>query len=172
MMPTAGATWNLLVFIGVAGYLLSAGFALWGDPGPVRLGSAAVCGVLHALAYLSLLLLFGRTLARGREAFITRIARQVHGTLPSALEAYTRRLTLAWCVFFAAQLAASALLLMFGTASNWSIFINVLNLPLVALMFAGDWLYRAVRYRNTPRASIVTAMQAYAKDRASSLRMR
>lgn len=172
MMSTAGAAWKVLILVGVVGYSLSAGFALWGDPGPVRVASAAICGAIHALAYVSLLLLFGRTLARGREALITRIARQVHGTLPPALEAYTRRLTLAWCVFFAAQLAASALLLAFGTVNGWSLFINVLNFPLVALMFAGDWLYRAVRYRDTPRASITTALQAYAKDRTSSLRGR
>jgi uncharacterized membrane protein len=171
-MPTAGAAWKVLILIGIVFYSLNVGFALWGNPGSVQVASATICGVIHALAYVSLLLLFGRTLARGREAFITRIARQVHGTLPPALEAYTRRLTLAWCVFFAAQLVASALLLTFGTVNGWSIFINVLNFPLVALMFAGDWLYCAVRYPDTPRASIATAMQAYAKDRASSLRAR
>jgi uncharacterized membrane protein len=172
MMRAAGAAWWALVVVGVFGYLLSAGIALWGDPGPVRSGSAAICGAIHACAYVCLLFVFGRTLARGREAFITRIARQVHGALPPELEAYTRRLTLTWCVFFAAQLAASALLLGFGSTNAWSVFINVLNFPLVALMFAGDWIYRAVRYPHTPGASIATAVQAYAKDRASSLRAR
>jgi hypothetical protein len=36
-------------------------------------------------------------------------------------------------------------------------------------MFALDYLYRVIRYRHLPQSSIATAIQAYAKDRASSL---
>ena len=133
------------------------------------LGKIALYGVPHAAAYLFMLSLFGRTLLPGREPFITRLARQARGSLPPPLERYTRRLTLAWCGFFAGQLAVSALLLGFGTVEIWSLFINVLNVPLVALMFAGDYLYRVIRYRDAPQSSIVNAVQAYAKDRASSL---
>ena len=148
-----------LLIIGAAGALT---FAL-GRSG------AALYGVPHAAAYLSLLWFFGRTLARGREAFITRLARHArNGVLPPGMESYTRRLTFAWCVFFVAQLAASALLLRFGTMESWSLFINVLNFPLLALMFAADYLYRVVRFGDSP-ASLATAIQAYAKDRASSL---
>lgn len=130
---------------------------------------AALYGVPHAVAYLSLLWFFGRTLVRGREAFITRLARLTRGgVLKPGMEAYTRRLTFAWCVFFAAQLAVSALLLRFGSLESWSLFINVLNLPLLALMFAADYVYRVVRFGDSP-ASLATAIQAYAKDRASSL---
>jgi len=85
------------------------------------------------------------------------------------MERYTRKLTAAWCVFFAAQLAGSALLLAYGSLESWSLFINVLSFPLVGLMFAADYLYRAIRYRHLPQSSIATAIQAYAKDRASSL---
>jgi uncharacterized membrane protein len=133
------------------------------------LGMAAVYGVPHAAAYVFLLWLFGRTLLRGGEALITRLARHTHGTLSPKMVRYTRRLTLAWCIFFVAQLAASALLLKFASIESWSLFINVLNFPLLGLMFAGDYLYRVIRHRDSPQASIVTAVQAYAKDRASSL---
>ena len=85
------------------------------------------------------------------------------------MSTYTRRLTLAWCVFFGAQLACSALLLRYGSVESWSLFINVLSFPLVGLMFAGDYLYRVIRYRHLPQSSIAKAVQAYAKDRASSL---
>jgi uncharacterized membrane protein len=130
---------------------------------------AALYGVPHAAAYLSLLWFFGRTLARGREAFITRLARHARGgVLPPGMESYTRRLTFAWCVFFAAQLAVSALLLRFGSLESWSLFINVLNFPLLALMFAVDYLYRVLRFGDSP-ASLASAVRAYAKDRASSL---
>ena len=136
------------------------------------LGFAAVYGVPHAAAYLFMLWLFGRTLVHGEEPLITRLSRQVRGVLPAYMETYTRRLTWAWCVFFAAQLAASALLLKFGSVETWSLFINVLNFPLVGLMFVGDYLYRVVRYREFPQSSIAEAVQAYAKDRLSSPRAR
>lgn len=130
---------------------------------------AALYGVPHAAAYLSLLWFFGRTLVRGREAFITRLARHARGgVLQPAMESYTRRLTFAWCVFFVAQLSVSALLLRFGSVESWSLFVNVLNFPLLALMFAVDYLYRVLRFGDSP-ASLASAIQAYAKDRASSL---
>ena len=124
-------------------------------------GGSALYGVPHAAAYLFMLWLFGRTLLKDREAFITSLARRVRGSLMPAMETYTRNLTFAWCVFFALQLALSALLLRFGSRESWSLFINVLNVPLVALMFAGDWLYRQLRYRDWPRASIANVVQAY-----------
>jgi uncharacterized membrane protein len=155
----------LLILISAAGATL----LLAHGEGP---GLAALYGVPHAAAYLFMLWLFGRTLLRGKEPLITRLARQVRGTLPAVMETYTRRLTLVWCLFFAAQLAASALLLKFGTVEAWSLFINVLNFPLVGLMFAGDYWYRVARYRDLPQSSIAEAMQAYAKDRLSGLRAR
>ena len=131
-------------------------------------GSAALYGVPHAAAYLFLLWLFGRTLRAGREPIITRLARHGRGSLPPAMEVYTRKLTFAWCVFFAAQLAVSALLLHLGWLERWSLFINVLNFPLCALMFVGDYLYRVSRYRDWPQSSIANVIQAYARDRAST----
>jgi uncharacterized membrane protein len=84
------------------------------------------------------------------------------------MEAYTRKLTIAWCVFFAAQLAGSAVLLHLGWLEGWSLFINVLNLPLCGLMFVADYLYRVVRYRDWPQSSIANVIRAYARDRAST----
>ena len=131
--------------------------------------SAALYGVPHAAAYLFMLWLFGRTLLAGREPIITRLARHARGgVLAPDRERYTRRLTMAWCAFFAGQLVVSALLLRFGSLEAWSLFINVLNFPLVALMFALDYFYRLIRFRDPP-SSIANAIQAYAKDRASSV---
>lgn len=166
MARLADVAWRLLAVAGVIAYpvLLHVGLTR----GAVAVPVLALAGLPHAAAYLFMLWLFGRTLLRGREPIITRIARRVRGTLPPEMEAYTRRLTAAWCVFFAGQLAASALLLGFGSVEHWSLFINVLNFPLVVLMFVGDYLYRAIRYRHLPQASIATAVRAWARDRASS----
>lgn len=133
-----------------------------------RLGLAAVSGISHATAYLFLLWYFGRTLARGREPIITRFARSVHGPLQPGMELFTRKLTIAWCVFFAAQLIASALLFALASLNTWSLFINVLNLPLLALMFAGQFVYRMVRHPEYPRASLWRAIEAFTKDASLS----
>ena len=133
-------------------------------------GPAAAYGMPHAAIYLSLLWLFGRTLRAGREPLITRFARQVHGTLPPQLEAYTRRLTVAWCVFFGAQLLVSVLLFRFASLAHWSIFVNVLNFPLLALMFAGEYAYRIVRHRDFPHASFLDGVRAFSNDAKAAQR--
>jgi len=128
------------------------------------LALAASSGISHAAVYLFLLWYFGSTLARGREAVITRLARRVHGALPPDMERFTRRLTVVWCAFFAAQLIASALLFAFAPLSAWSLFINLLNLPLLALMFVGQLVYRRLRYPDWPRGSVWQAVEAFSKD--------
>jgi uncharacterized membrane protein len=165
MARAAGIAWKALV---VAGIVVSPLLVHVGvDRGALEPAGAALAGVPHAAIYAYLLWIFGRTLRRGTEPLITRLARQVRGGLSPAMERYTRRLTAAWCVFFAGQLAASALLFALAPFVAWSLFINVLNLPLVALMFAGDYLYRVLRCRGDPQSSIAAQIRAFARDRAS-----
>jgi uncharacterized membrane protein len=127
-------------------------------------GLAFLYGAPHAAAYLFLLWLFGRTLLRGRDPLVSRIARRVHGTLAPEMEAYTRRVTLAWCVFFAGQVAVSALLLAFAPLAAWSLFVNVLNVPLLALMFGSEYLYRVAHHPDHPRTTLPGMLRAFARD--------
>lgn len=129
-----------------------------------RLGLAAVSGIPHAAAYLFLLWCFGRTLAPGTEPMVTRFARRVHGGLPPDMEMFTRSLTIAWCLFFAAQLIVSAMLFKFAPLEVWSGFVNLLNLPLLGLMFAGQWIYRNIRHPDFPRATTWQAIEAFTRD--------
>lgn len=129
-----------------------------------RLGVAVAYGVPHALVYASLLFVFAHTLLPGKTALITRLARRVHGTLPPYMESYTRRLTIAWSAFFLAQLFGSGLLLAFATLETWSMFINLFNVPLLLLMFAGDYCYRVFRYPDFPHATVAQAMRAFIDD--------
>lgn len=122
-----------------------------------------IAGLPHAAAYLFLLWLFGRTLRPGSEALITSVARSHYGSFPPYLERYTRRLTAAWCIFFAAQLVTSAALLSLASHETWSLFVNVLNLPLVGAMFAAEYLYRVVRFRGLRHASLTQSIDAFAK---------
>lgn len=148
--------------------LLAAGAIVYFLEHRERLGLAASSGISHAAAYLFLLWYFGSTLLPGREAIITRFTRRVHGAVQPAMERFTRQLTVVWCLFFAAQLIASALLFAFAPLNAWSLFVNLLNLPLLALMFVGQWVYRRLRHPDYPRSSIWQAVEAFTKDASLS----
>lgn len=169
MARAAGRFWKVAFVTGVLGYEALMHFLLASHAGPARPAwLALLAGAPHAVGYVFMLWLFGRTLRRGSEALITGLARRVHGELPPHLEAYTRALTRAWCVFFGAQLATSALLLGFASLDAWSLFVNVLNLPLVVAMFVADYVYRVIRYPEGPHASIGQAMAAFARHKPFS----
>ncbi len=142
-------------------FLLAAAVAIFFIEHEARLGLAAAYGIPHTAIYVALLWSFGRTLAPGREPLITRFARSVHGSLPPVMEAYTRRLTRAWCVFFAAQVVISAALFTLAPLEVWSVFVNVLNFPLLALMFGIEYVYRITRHRDFPHASIMKGVQVF-----------
>jgi uncharacterized membrane protein len=114
-------------------------------------GALLSSAVPHALVYLTLLGAFAVSLAPGREATITILAQKVRGALPPPVVLYTRRVTVAWCCFFAAQLLGSALLLLFAPIAAWSLFVNVLSLPLIGAMFTGEFFYRQWRHAHQPR---------------------
>lgn len=115
----------------------------------------------HIAAHTLLLWIFGRSLRAGREPVVTLIARHVHGGyLPPDIELYTRRVTWAWCIYFAANAAISIVLFVFAPLSIWSWFANVLNVPLILLMFAAEYVYRVWRYPNFSHASFFTAIRA------------
>jgi uncharacterized membrane protein len=166
MALAAGRLGSALVLVATLAYEALMHFA-FSRPGADAPGQALLlvplAGLPHAAGYSLVLWLFGRTLLPGEEALITRVARRFHGSLSPSMEAYTRRLTAAWCVFFAAQLAVSGLLLAFASLDAWSLFVNVLNIPLLAAMFVGDYLYRMLRYRDYPQASIAQAVEAFAR---------
>jgi uncharacterized membrane protein len=130
----------------------------------------AASGLLHAACYLFLLWIFSRTLMPGREPLITRVARRIHGSVQPPMERFTRRVTVAWCVFFAAQLIVSALLFALAPVHAWSMFINLLNLPLLALMFVGQFVFRAIRHPDYPQASPWQVVQAFTEDASRSNR--
>lgn len=117
----------------------------------------------HVGGYLFMLWFFGHTLMPGREALITRLARKIHGTLPPEIERYSHRVTTAWCVFFAGMALTSLLLFFLAPLAVWSIFANLLNLPLVVAMFLAEYLYRILRYPNFSHASIRATIRAFHK---------
>jgi uncharacterized membrane protein len=121
----------------------------------------------QVFCYLALLWLFGRTLRRDREALITRLARAVHGTLPPEIERYTRNVTVFWCAFFAAMALVSVVLLAFVSTEAWLFFANVLNLPLLAAAFVGEYAWRLLRFPGFSHLSLSGTVRAFRSFRQS-----
>jgi uncharacterized membrane protein len=119
----------------------------------------------HIAMFLALAGWFGASLRPGREALVTRFARLVEGPLSPAGLAYTRGVTLAWAVFSATVAGASVLLYFLAPLALWSVFANLLTLPLVGAMFVAEFL---VRIRVCPELShggllrgVTRSMRAY-----------
>jgi len=96
----------------------------------------------HVGLQLMLFVTFGRTLIGGRQPLCTRFAHAVHVLVTPQHEIYTRQVTIAWTLFFAAMALASTLLFFLAPLATWSVFANLLTLPLVALMFIGEYWVR------------------------------
>jgi uncharacterized membrane protein len=123
---------------------------------------AIIFGLPHLVTNLFLMWFFARTLKDGREPLITSIARRVHGSLTPDIEIYTRHVTFAWSLFFALQVVVSLGLYIFASLEVWSVFINILNAPLIILMFVCEYAYRILRYREH-QSSILSGFQFFAR---------
>jgi len=125
-------------------------------------GTAWVLLLQHVGINLLLGLAFGRTLAAGQVPLLTRLARMVHGdaTSPRVL-AYTRSATWAWVAYFVLTSLASLLLFALAPAAVWSAFVNLLSLPLLAAMFAGEFAVRVLCIPRSERSGFVESMLAY-----------
>jgi uncharacterized membrane protein len=127
----------------------------------------ATAGIPYVAAYITLLTVFGVSLLPGREPFITVLARKIHGSMRSDIALYTRRVTVAWCCFFTAQLIVSSALFFFAPMVVWSFYVNVLDFPLIALMFTGEYLYRITHVRNWPRSTVLQVIRAFSQRNAA-----
>jgi uncharacterized membrane protein len=147
------SSWALLLAgapMAVVGYGIArrnlTGLALWLS-GAACLGALALAWphLQHQVRWLYFLqhlginlllgLLFGRSLLQARRPLCTVFAELVHERMTPAVIRYTRQVTVAWTLFFLAMAAISVLLFFLAPIEAWSLFVNILTLPLVALMF-------------------------------------
>lgn len=137
-----------------------------------RFGAAGITmstGVTHAILNFVLMGAFGATLLPGREALITQIVRRARGSnFPTEIIPYTRKVTMLWTGFFAAQLLGSLLLFLTQPLAVWSFFINVLNLPLILLLFLAELLYFSIRFRHLPPRDLRDVVRSLSSWRASA----
>ena len=104
---------------------------------------------------------FGRSLLKGRVPLCTQLADKIHGPLSAAELRYTRKVTIAWVVFFLLNMAVTGLLFAFAPLRIWSLFVNFLSVPLILLMFGAEY---AVRRRALPQvqtSSLIATLRMY-----------
>lgn len=121
-------------------------------------GLRMAAGATHAVLYSTLLASFAATLLPGRTDMVTGIAQRLNPNFHADMRGYTRRVTWAWCTFFAAELATSAILLATAPHKWWLTFVNFLHLPLVGAMFAAEYTIRRRTFphqRRTPSTAML-----------------
>ncbi|PKO35426.1 MAG: hypothetical protein CVU34_03770 [Betaproteobacteria bacterium HGW-Betaproteobacteria-7] len=142
---------------GTAVFLLLA----WAWP-LLRQNVALLYYVQHVGTNLALATFFGRTLFDGHEALVSQFARFAHAGVISPLKArYTRQVTVAWTTFFLTTATVSTLLFWLAPAAAWSVFANLLTMPLIIMMFAGEHLVRQRALPAAERSSIADTIRGY-----------
>jgi uncharacterized membrane protein len=125
---------------------------------PTRSVGLAVGGICHAAAYSGLLIWFAGSLRRDREPVVTGLARQMRRTMPVTVVRYTRLVTIAWCIFFGAQLGMSAALLAVAPQAVWWSFVNLLNVPLIMAMILAEFGCRLLLIRQEHRTGLIATL--------------
>ena len=109
---------------------------------------------------------FGRTLVAGTTPLVVSFARIVHPELPPEIEAYARKVTLAWTAFFLVTCVVSAVLFAAASIASWSTFAVLLQWPSVGTFFVGEYLLRKTLFRHFDHASLKQGIDAYQQHQA------
>lgn len=173
---------DLSVLLALAPIVAALGLMLWRNTHPLLTGSVVVTAlgglawwwptlrenipllffIQHLGANLALGTLFGRSLLGGGEALITQLAKAVHhGEISERKRLYTRKATLAWTLFFLGNALISCILWLLAPQSVWSVFANLLSMPLLAAMFVAEHIWRAHALPPEERPSIAQVARAY-----------
>lgn len=154
-------TWRSPRRLGMLLLCAGVGVLLWGFWEALERNFAWVYFIEHAGTNLMLAALFGRTLARGRQPLCTRFAETVRGRLAPEVARYTLEITLAWTLFFLVISLVSTVLFVFGSIDAWSVFANLLSLPLILLMFVAEHRVRRRALPHLEHHSIMDSIRAF-----------
>lgn len=159
LFSALASRWGAVVAAGVVVPLL--GVLAWGLPnwqGDLNL----LYVIQHVCTNLALCWMFGHTLLGGREPLVTRFARILRrGDMPPQVLSFTRSVTLAWTLFFAGIALVSTGLYLLASIEAWSTFSNLINSPLVGLMFAGEYAVRRYKLRGIRHSSILGSVNMF-----------
>jgi uncharacterized membrane protein len=134
---------------------------LWLSWGHIERNFALMILLQQCGAYLTMALVFGRSLLRGEVPLCTHWATTVHGALSEEARDYTRAVTAAWTMFFVSISLLSAALYAWAPLWLWSVFSNFLTLPLAALMFLGEYALRQRLLPSMQRITLRDTARAY-----------
>lgn len=121
--------------------------------------------IQHIAANTMLCWFFMQTLYGGRTPIITSIARTIHPDMPEGVVRYTRKVTIAWSIFFALQVLVSLMIFALASIETWSLFANVLNWPMIITMFVGEYACRKHFNPDFQHASIRESISAYMNNK-------
>ncbi len=154
LAPTLGRTGTMLAAIaglGLAAALLPA----------LSTHIAVLYLAQHLGINLALGLWFGLSLRAGHEPLVSRFARPLHPIFSPHLQQYTRQVTLAWTLFFLSMATISLVLYLAAPRAIWSLFANAATLPLVLLMFLGEFMVRRWALPPQDRLDPLSAWRAF-----------
>ena len=114
----------------------------------------------HVAIHGLLAFVFGLSLQAGRESLVTALARRVHGLTP-AMAAYSRKVTIAWTVYFVTMAVLSLLLYALAPFALWAAFANLATPLAMLAMFIGEYLLRYRLHPEFERATLGQALRAY-----------
>ena len=115
----------------------------------------------HVGVHLFLAVGFGSTLRTGQTSLITTMAARVHQHFTPAMAVYTRKVTLAWTLYFIAMAVVSVALYAFASFEAWARFANLLTPLAVALMFGAEYLLRYHWHPEFERTSVADSIRSY-----------
>ncbi|EON20099.1 hypothetical protein C265_09551 [Cupriavidus sp. GA3-3] len=104
-------------------------------------GEAMPLKLYPALVNAVLLAVFGWSLWRP-PSVVERIARLREPALPPSGVSYTRKVTVAWCLFFSVNGTLATGTALFASDRVWALYNGVIAYVLTGAMFAGEWLVR------------------------------
>ena len=152
---------SLMTFIAALLVVVPIAMGLWLAWPMVVENAASLYFVQHVGTNALLAWVFGHTLEAGRTPLVVSFARIVDPTLPNELEAYARKVTLAWTLFFVATCLVSVVLFVAAPLSLWSTFAVLLQWPSVAVFFVGEYVLRRYLFRQFKHASLKDGFDAY-----------
>jgi uncharacterized membrane protein len=126
---------------------------LWLDP----LKSEALLRLYPVAISAVLLVTFGYTLMRP-PTIVARLARASGTTMTPAIERYTRKVTVAWCVFFVVNGLVALVIGLQGSMQTWLLYNGIVSYVLMGVLFAGEYLVR--RWYMRQQEVVATAKHA------------
>lgn len=125
-----------------------------------RFAALLISGISHAGFFAALGLGLGASLRGPGPDPITQLAERLDPSWRPEMANFTRAVAIAWTYFFLAQCLISGLLAALAPRDIWSLFVNVLDLPLVAAMFIGEYMIRCRRFPDHPHIGLMGVVRA------------